>query len=59
MKRLLPYMAAIAIGVLACNTPPPPTSDDTDTTFIQDTTPPDSTPMIDSIAVDSAQTDSL
>ena len=52
-------MAAIAIGVLACNTPPPPTSDDTDTTFIQDTTPPDSTPMIDSIAVDSAQTDSL
>lgn len=59
MKRLLPYLAAIAIGVLACNTPPPPTSDDTDTTFIQDTTPPDSIPMIDSIAVDSVNADSI
>lgn len=59
MKRLLPYMAAIAIAVLACNTPSQPPVDDTDSTFIQDTTPPDSTPMIDSVAVDSAQTDSL
>jgi hypothetical protein len=59
MKRLLPYLAAIAIGVLACNTPPPVASDDTDTTFTQDTTPPDSTPMIDSIAVDSVNADSL
>lgn len=59
MKRLMPYMAAIAIAVLACNTPPPTVEPPVNDTFVQDTTSPDETPMIDTLPQDTTVNDSL
>jgi hypothetical protein len=55
----MPYVAVIAIAVLACNTPPSPVEPPVNDTFVQDTTAPDETPMIDTLPQDTTVNDSL